>query len=99
MKSYKWVICKTVLTTPCNFQRHVLSSTYYILHTFRLVSPSYANVFRSFEVILNYGLQIKFEHTLFHAESLGGISLLLLAVIAISFEMKLRRRYAHVWYF
>ena len=66
---------------------------------FRYVSPSYANVFRSFEVILNYFLQLKFEHTLFHFESVGGIMFLLLAVLSMSFEMRMRQKFGERWYF
>ena len=69
------------------------------IYILRLVSPCYANVFRSFEVMLNYGLQVKFEHTPFHAESLGGIAFLLLAVVTMAFEIKLKRKFSHIWYF
>ena len=66
---------------------------------FRFVSPSYANVFRSFEVILNYCLQIYLEHTLFHYEALGGMALLIFAAVAMSFEAKMKYRFGKRWYF
>ena len=75
---------------------HLIMSNNLIFY--RFVSPSYANVFRSFEVILNYCLQLKFEHTQFHTESLGGIAFLILAVLTMSFEIKLRRKLGHIWY-
>ena len=66
---------------------------------FRFVSPSYANVFRSFEVILNYCLQIYLEHTLFHYEAVGGMALLIFAALAMSFEAEMKYRFGRRWYF
>ena len=72
---------------------------YIHLFYFRFVSPSYANVFRSFEVILNYCLQIHFEHTLFHYESLGGMVLLVFVAVAMAFEAEMKYRFGDMWYF
>jgi hypothetical protein len=63
------------------------------------VSPSKANVFRSFEVILNYGLQLALEHTAFHVSSLFGIAMLLIAVVATGFESDIMRRYKRTYSF
>ncbi len=52
----------------------------------RWVSPSKGNVFRSFEVILNCGLQVAIEGVPFHWVSVVGIAFLILAVIATGFE-------------
>ena len=37
-------------------------------------------------MILNYCLQIHFEHTLFHYESLGGMVLLVFVAVEMAFE-------------
>ena len=73
--------------------------TLYTDSFFRFVSPSYANVFRSFEVILNYCLQIYLEHTLFHYEAVGGMALLIFAALAMSFEAEMKYRFGRRWYF
>jgi len=54
----------------------------------KFVSPSLANVFRSFEVILNFVLQVQLEKMAAHDINFVGIVLLLLAVIVMSFEAK-----------
>jgi drug/metabolite transporter (DMT)-like permease len=59
----------------------------------KYVSPSKANVFRSFEVILNYVLQITIEHMSFHLISIAGIACLLLAVIATGFEKEAMKKW------
>ena len=62
------------------------------------VSPTKANVFRSFEVILNLVLQLVLEHMAFHPDNhLPGIALLLLAVLAIDQETNIRQRNLHRW--
>ncbi len=64
------------------------------IFTSRWVSPSKGNVFRSFEVILNYVLQLVLEHTAFHLSSLFGIGLLLAAVVCIAVETEIMERYS-----
>lgn len=59
----------------------------------KYVSPSKANVFRSFEVILNFVLQITIEHGSFHLIALLGIACLLLAVVATGFENEAMRKW------
>ena len=59
----------------------------------KFVSPSKANVFRSFEVILNFVLQITIEHMSFHLIALLGIACLLLAVVATGFENEAMRKW------
>ena len=59
----------------------------------KFVSPSKANVFRSFEVILNFVLQITIEHMNFHLIALLGIACLLLAVVATGFENEAMRKW------
>lgn len=59
----------------------------------RWVSPSKANVFRSFEVILNYSLQILLEKMVFHPTDVAGIVMLLLAVVATGFETEVMARF------
>ena len=61
---------------------------------FSWVSPSKGNVFRSFEVILNYVLQLLLEHTAFHFSSVFGICFLLLAVVFIAAETEVMERYS-----
>jgi drug/metabolite transporter (DMT)-like permease len=61
------------------------------------VSPTKANVFRSFEVILNYALQICLEHLIFHPTQIIGIVFLLLAVLATAFEQKVISMNLHPW--
>ena len=61
------------------------------------VSPTKANVFRSFEVILNYLLQIFLEHQTFHPLSIIGILCLLLAVLATGFEKEVMKKKLHPW--
>ena len=62
---------------------------------FRFVSPSKANVFRSFEVILNYVLQLELEGTTFHVSNVFGIMFLLMAVFATGFESEVMSRVSH----
>jgi len=50
-------------------------------------------------VILNYCLQIHFEHTLFHYESLGGMVLLVFVAVAMAFEAEMKYRFGDMWYF
>lgn len=59
------------------------------------VSPTKANVFRSFEVILNYVLQIFLEHMIFHSTDVIGILFLLLAVLATGYESEVLARNLH----
>ena len=59
----------------------------------RWVSPSKANVFRSFEVILNYVLQLTLEHMVFHGISVIGIMFLLCAVVSTGFESEVMNKY------
>lgn len=61
------------------------------------VSPTKANVFRSFEVILNYLLQIFLEHMIFHPTDVIGIVSLLMAVLATGFEQEIMSRNLHPW--
>lgn len=61
------------------------------------VSPTKANVFRSFEVILNYLLQIFLEHMIFHPTDIIGIISLLCAVVATGFEQEVMSRNLHPW--
>ena len=58
------------------------------------MSPSKGNVFRSFEVILNYVLQLVLEHSTFHPTSVVGITLLLAAVGFTGFESEAMERYS-----
>ncbi len=58
------------------------------------MSPSKGNVFRSFEVILNYVLQLCLEHTLFHFSSVIGIACLLASVIFIAAETEVMNKYS-----
>jgi predicted transporter len=62
---------------------------------FRWVSPSKANVFRSFEVILNFVLQLHFEHTLFYPENAVGIFFLMAAVVIMAYEKEAIAYFAH----
>ena len=59
----------------------------------RWVSPSKANVFRSFEVILNYALQLHFEHTKFYPENAIGIFLLVAALIIMAYEKEAYKKF------
>ena len=61
------------------------------------VSPTKANVFRSFEVILNYLLQIFLEHHSFHPSDIFGICFLLMAVFATGFEQEVMKKNFHRW--
>eukprot|EP00095_Tigriopus_kingsejongensis_P001150 maker-scaffold628_size122696-snap-gene-0.30 protein:Tk01150 transcript:maker-scaffold628_size122696-snap-gene-0.30-mRNA-1 annotation:"transmembrane protein 20" len=61
----------------------------------RFVSPSKANVFRSFEVILNFILQVELEHTPLFPSNFVGIFLLLLAVVSTGFESEVMKRLGH----
>jgi len=61
------------------------------------VSPTKANVFRSFEVILNYLLQIFLEHHSFHPSDILGICFLLMAVFATGFEQEVMKKNFHQW--
>ena len=61
------------------------------------VSPTKANVFRSFEVILNYLLQIFLEHHSFHPSDILGIFFLLMAVFATGFEQEVMKKNLHRW--
>lgn len=58
------------------------------------VSPSKANVFRSFEVILNCFLQIAIQHYEFHPAMVGGVVLLMLSVGAMSAEVVVTNKLA-----
>ncbi len=58
------------------------------------MSPSKGNVFRSFEVILNYVLQLQLEHSIFHSSSIVGIMLLLSAVVFTGFETEMMTRFS-----
>jgi hypothetical protein len=60
------------------------------------VSPSKANVFRSFEVILNFVLQIHFEHTKFYNENAVGIVFLLAAVLVMAYEKEAMKKFKHL---
>ena len=57
------------------------------------MSPTKANVFRSFEVMLNYILQVTVEHVAFHFGCTVGIGLLTLSVLCISMESKISEKY------
>ena len=70
----------------------ILGNVFYTI-AMRYVSPSKANVFRSFEVILNFVLQITIEHGSFHLIALLGIACLLLAVAATGFESEAMRKW------
>ena len=61
------------------------------------VSPTKANVFRSFEVILNFLLQIFLEDKPFHPTSIIGILSLLMAVCATGFEREVMKKNLHPW--
>ncbi len=63
------------------------------------MSPSKGNVFRSFEVILNYVLQLLLEHSIFHVSNVFGIGFLLAAVIFIAFETEVMEKYAGRFFF
>jgi drug/metabolite transporter (DMT)-like permease len=54
----------------------------------REVSPTKVNVVQCVEVIVNYFLQLYFEHHSFHPSDIFGILLLLIAVNATIFEQK-----------
>jgi hypothetical protein len=66
-----------------------------LIYFFRWVSPSKANVFRSFEVILNYILQLFLEKMVFHPTDLVGIFFLIMSVIATGFEKEVMSRNLH----
>ena len=57
------------------------------------MSPSKANVFRSFEVMLNYVLQVTVEGAAFHYGCTVGIGLLTLSVLCISMESTVIAKY------
>jgi len=65
----------------------------------KFVSPSLANVFRSFEVILNFVLQVELEKMAYHDINFAGIVLLLMAVIAMSFEARAHRKWGQAFRF
>jgi len=52
----------------------------------RFVSPTLANVFRSFEVILNFVLQVHLEKIPYYNINIIGICLLVIAVVVMSYE-------------
>lgn len=56
------------------------------------MSPSKGNVFRSFEVILNFVLQVTLEGVVFHWACVLGIALLLAAVGMAGFETEVTQR-------
>jgi hypothetical protein len=60
------------------------------------VSPSKANVFRSFEVILNFVLQLYFEHTKFYPENAIGIVFLMGAVLIMAYEKEALEKFRHI---
>ena len=64
----------------------------------KYVSPSKANVFRSFEVILNFGIQVKYEGTVVHFSSVAGIALLLVAVLMTGFEGDVMKSRLKKWF-
>lgn len=56
-------------------------------------------MFRSFEVILNFILQVEVEDTPYYNINALGIALLLVAVVVMSFEKRVRRLYsARYWW-
>ena len=59
----------------------------------KFVSPSLANVFRSFEVILNFTLQVKLQGYPAYAINFVGIALLLTAVCMMSYENKAQAKW------
>jgi len=59
----------------------------------KYVSPSVANVFRSFEVILNFALQVHLEKMPYHDINFVGIALLLMAVLVMSYENRAHARW------
>ena len=61
----------------------------------RFVSPSLANVFRSFEVILNFALQVILEKSPYYNINFVGIALLLMAVLVMSYENRAQIRWRH----
>lgn len=75
----------------------ILNEVIFNLSFSRWVSPTKANVFRSFEVILNYVLQIFLEHMLFHPTDIVGILFLLLAVLATGYEREILAKNWHHW--
>lgn len=60
----------------------------------RFVSPTKGNVFRGFEVIANFLLQIFYQGYQFHPSGTLGIAALLMAVALIPNEVKLRAKCA-----
>lgn len=62
----------------------------------REVSPTKVNVVQCVEVIVNYFLQLYFEHHSFHPSDIFGILLLLIAVNATIFEQKYLKKLFHV---
>ena len=52
-----------------------------------------ANVFRSFEVILNFALQVHLEKMPYHGINFVGIALLLMAVLVMSYENRAHARW------
>ena len=60
----------------------------------RFVSPSVANVFRSFEVILNFALQVKLEGHPAYDINFVGITLLLMAVLMMSYENRAHAKWS-----
>ena len=68
----------------------LLENKYLLFYSW--VSPSKANVFRSFEVILNYVLDLVLLSMKYHSLDVVGIVLLIFAVIATGFEEEVKFR-------
>ncbi len=58
------------------------------------MSPSKINVFRSFEVVLAFVLQLWLEHSELHYSSLYGLALLLSAIALTGFETEVMAKYS-----
>lgn len=69
----------------------IAGNLFYIL-AMKHVSPSKANVFRSFEIMLNYGFQIWLQGDVFHWSAVAGIGLLVAAVLLNAGEERLKKR-------
>ena len=61
----------------------------------KYVSPTKGNVFRSFEVITNYVLQIYLQGCTYHPSAIFGISFLSMSVVLIGSESILRTKLAN----
>ena len=72
-----------------------LSGSRFTFPISRWVSPSKANVFRSFEVILNFVLQLHFEHTSFYPENAVGMVFLVSAVVIMAYENDVVKKFGH----